>query len=311
MRRVVVAVILFALLASVISLSASAASQDVFYLHDGYALDNGASTAVTEHYLKLDSAQRYVWKSVAFSSGQSFLAGTWTVSVWMSISEEPTQYKIELGVVDQSGTFISSSSSFTPVIQSVSPTHYTVTMTAQRLDVGAGQSLAVAFLRQRQDGSSPTAAFIFFDSSDTASGLNSPGLVTAATTATTTQTTTAQQTTTTTTQPSTTSTTSTTLTTTATTTTQPLTTSTTSTTHTTTTTTQVGSTTGGGFAFVIIAIGAGIASALGGLAIAASGRPSSEVFAYGGYYYCRRHRVPVWDVQGSLWCPVEQRYLDP
>jgi hypothetical protein len=46
------------------------------------------------------------------------------------------------------------------------------------------------------------------------------------------------------------------------------------------------------------------------VAFAASGRtPYSEVFAYGGTYYCRKHRVPVWHIQGHLWCPVERRYL--
>jgi hypothetical protein len=35
----------------------------------------------------------------------------------------------------------------------------------------------------------------------------------------------------------------------------------------------------------------------------------SEVFAYGGYYYCRRDRSPLQNVEGRLWCPVEQRYL--
>ena len=35
----------------------------------------------------------------------------------------------------------------------------------------------------------------------------------------------------------------------------------------------------------------------------------SEVFVYGGYYYCKRHRSPLQYVEGRLWCPVEQRYL--
>ena len=35
----------------------------------------------------------------------------------------------------------------------------------------------------------------------------------------------------------------------------------------------------------------------------------SEVFVYGGYYYCRKHRVPLWYVNGGLWCPVERRSL--
>jgi hypothetical protein len=35
----------------------------------------------------------------------------------------------------------------------------------------------------------------------------------------------------------------------------------------------------------------------------------SEVFVYGGYYYCKKHRAPLQYVEGSLWCPAEQRYL--
>jgi hypothetical protein len=35
----------------------------------------------------------------------------------------------------------------------------------------------------------------------------------------------------------------------------------------------------------------------------------SEVFVYGGYYYCKQHRSPLQYVEGRLWCPVEQRYL--
>jgi hypothetical protein len=36
---------------------------------------------------------------------------------------------------------------------------------------------------------------------------------------------------------------------------------------------------------------------------------ASEVFVYGGYYYCKKHRSPLQYVEGRLWCPVEQRYL--
>jgi uncharacterized membrane protein (UPF0127 family) len=64
-----------------------------------------------------------------------------------------------------------------------------------------------------------------------------------------------------------------------------------------------------GFGFVVIAIGAGIASAAGGLAAAATRQPYSEIFSYAGCEYCRKHRVPVWYVQGSPWCPVEGRFL--
>jgi len=40
-------------------------------------------------------------------------------------------------------------------------------------------------------------------------------------------------------------------------------------------------------------------------------RSGSEVFAYNGYYYCRRCAAPVWSFQGALWCPNERRYLRP
>ena len=36
---------------------------------------------------------------------------------------------------------------------------------------------------------------------------------------------------------------------------------------------------------------------------------TSEVFVYGGYYYCKKHQSPLQYVEGRLWCPVEQRYL--
>jgi hypothetical protein len=67
-------------------------------------------------------------------------------------------------------------------------------------------------------------------------------------------------------------------------------------------------TSGIGFGFAVIGIGAGVAAAAGGLAVAAS-QPRSEVYAFAGYYYCRRHRVPVWFIDGQLWCPVERRFL--
>jgi hypothetical protein len=65
---------------------------------------------------------------------------------------------------------------------------------------------------------------------------------------------------------------------------------------------------GVGFAFAVIGIGAGGAAAAVGFAVAMSG---SQVYTYGGYYYCRKHRVPVWSYSGCLWCPVERRYLRP
>lgn len=73
--------------------------------------------------------------------------------------------------------------------------------------------------------------------------------------------------------------------------------------------TIVGISTQSGLAFAVIAIGAGVAAAGVGVAVAASSRSGSEVFAYGGYYYCRKHRVPVSYVNGRLWCPFEQRHL--
>jgi hypothetical protein len=74
-------------------------------------------------------------------------------------------------------------------------------------------------------------------------------------------------------------------------------------------TSNVGPSSSMGFAFVVIAIGAGVASAAGGLAVAATRQPYSDMFSYGGCEYCRRHRVPVWYVQGLPWCPVEGRFL--
>ena len=35
----------------------------------------------------------------------------------------------------------------------------------------------------------------------------------------------------------------------------------------------------------------------------------SEVFVYGGYYYCKKDRGPLQYAEGRLWCPIEQRYL--
>ena len=67
---------------------------------------------------------------------------------------------------------------------------------------------------------------------------------------------------------------------------------------------------GAGLGFVVIAIGAGAAAAAGGLAVAIS-QPRSEVYAFAGHYYCRKHRTPLWSVEGRLWCPVERRFLKP
>ena len=73
---------------------------------------------------------------------------------------------------------------------------------------------------------------------------------------------------------------------------------------------EVVQTSGTGLGFAVIAIGAGVAVAAGGLAVAIS-QPRSEVYAAAGYYYCRKHRTPVWSVEGRLWCPVERRFLKP
>lgn len=305
LRCVISAVVLLALVASAMSLLASAQSQSMFYLHEGYVLDESAPTLTGDHYLLLDATERYVWKSVAFSSEQTFLAGTWVVTVWMCISETQTQYKVELGVVDESGVFVLSSNSSTAIIQSAAPTEFEIAISAGTLSVGVGESLAIGFLRQWQDGTNSPAAFLFFDSTDTPSDLISSSLTTIVQqTTTTTVTQTSQQETVTTTTQMTTSTQEI-----ATTTTQSLTALTTETT--TSATSQVGSAPGVGFAFVFVAVGAGIASALGGLGVVVTGRTNSQVFTYGGYYYCRRHRVPVWNVEGWLWCPVEQQYLQP
>ena len=75
------------------------------------------------------------------------------------------------------------------------------------------------------------------------------------------------------------------------------------------TNTQVELGSGIGFAFAFIGIGVGVAAAGVGVAVASSGQRGSEVIVYGGFYYCRKHRVPLWYVQGHLWCPVERRYL--
>jgi hypothetical protein len=58
--------------------------------------------------------------------------------------------------------------------------------------------------------------------------------------------------------------------------------------------------------FAVIGIGAVMAAVGIGLVVALS---SSEVYAHGGHYYCRKHNVPVVTVSGRPWCPVEGRYL--
>jgi xylan 1,4-beta-xylosidase len=72
------------------------------------------------------------------------------------------------------------------------------------------------------------------------------------------------------------------------------------------TTTQEGREFGVDFGFAAIGIGA---VTVLGVGVAASSRQRSEVFVHGGYYYCRKHRVPALYAKGRLWCPVEHRYL--
>ena len=64
-----------------------------------------------------------------------------------------------------------------------------------------------------------------------------------------------------------------------------------------------------GLAFAFMGIGVGVAAAGVGVAFALSGQRGSEVIVYGGYYCCRKHRVPLWYMHGRLWCPIEQKHL--
>ena len=274
-------------------------SQSMLYLHAAFLLDQNARTATTPNVLALTGGQYYVWKTTSFAAGQSFPSATWVASVWMSMIEEPTQYKMGLGVVNSSGAFVDYDHSFTPMITSPSPAQYDVSISAEAFNVAAGESLAIGFLRQWQNGSYSPPAFIYLDSQTMPSGLSSPAVTTTSTTQTTTHetTTTTQQT-------------ATTQTATQRTTTQTATQQmTTVTKESTTTMAAVGSSLGMGWAFALIGIGIGVACAGGGVAAALSGRQYPQVFAYDGYYYCVKHRVPVWYVQGHLWCPVERRYL--
>ena len=280
MRRAVDIVVLFSLMISALSLSASAQSQNTFYLHASYLLDQNAPTGTTVNALKLATGEYYVWKSASFSTQLSFTAGNWTAAVWMNMTQGPTQYRLRLGTVNIYGAFAEYAHSFTPIITSVSPARYEVSISGGVLNVPAGDSLAMGFLGQWQNGSYSPAAFIFFDSQAMSSSMTGP----ATTASTSTETTTASTSTQTTTQQMTTATTE-------------------------NTTTMAGSSLGMGWAFALIGIGIGMACAGGGVAAALSGRQYPQVFTYDGYYYCMKHRVPVWYVQGHLWCPVERRYL--
>jgi hypothetical protein len=81
--------------------------------------------------------------------------------------------------------------------------------------------------------------------------------------------------------------------------------------QTTTTVAQQAGNIGVGFAFAVIGIGAGAAAAGVGVAVAASGPLGSGAYTYGGYYYCRKHNVPLWWIQGRLWCPTDGRFVKP
>jgi hypothetical protein len=266
LRRALIIVILCSILSSALSLSASAQAQNSFYLHAGHSLDENASTGTSPSTLKLSGVAYYVWETAPFSTEQSFPSGAWIGSVWMNRTQEPTQYRLRLGVVTASGGFLEHAHSFTPTITSAIPARYEVTISAGTLSVPAGESLAIGFLRQWQNGTYSPVAFIFFDSQATPSSLNSPSV------------TTAQQTTTTTTQ-------------------QNL------------MTTQVESDADLGFAVVLMGIGVAVTSAAGAITVTMAGWQYPQVFAYAGYYYCGKHRVPLYSVNGWSWCPVERRYL--
>jgi hypothetical protein len=286
---------------SALSLSASAQSQNTYYLHSSYLLDQNAPTGTSASILKLATAEYYVWRTALSSAQLSFPAGTWTAVVWMNMTQKATQYRLKLGAAGRFGAFAEYGHSFTPIITSASPARYEVSISVEAFTVPAGESLGIGFIHLWQNESSSPAACIFFNSEAMFSSLTGPGV-----TATTATTTTTSSTTHTTTQQTTTSST------THTTTQQTTTSSTTHTTtqHTTTTSTMAAqSNSGMDWAFVLVGIGSGVACAGAAVAVASSGRSYSEVFAYQGYYYCKKHRVQVWYVQGWPWCPMEQRYL--
>jgi hypothetical protein len=294
LRRAASILVLFSLMVSALSLCASAQSQNTYYLHSSYLLDQNAPTGTSASILKLATAEYYVWRTALSSAQLSFPVGTWTAAVWMNMTQKATQYRLKLGTVGRFGAFAEYGHSFTPIITSASPTRYEVSISVEAFTVPAGESLGIGFIHLWQNESSSPAACIFFDSEAMFSSLTGPGVtatsVTITTTSSTTHTTTQQTTTTTqyatTTQQSTT------------------------TQHVTTTSAMAAkSNSGMGWAFALVGIGSGVACAGAAVAVASSGGSYSEVFAYGGYYYCKKHRVQVWYVQGWPWCPVEQRYL--
>ncbi len=63
-----------------------------------------------------------------------------------------------------------------------------------------------------------------------------------------------------------------------------------------------------GVGFAIIGIGAGVAAVVAGLAVVAT-QPRTELYGFAGYYYCRKHRVPVLLINNRPWCPIERKFL--
>lgn len=228
-------------------------SQRTFYLYADSLLDEHAATQTVTNVIRLGGDIRwFFWNTSDFFSEQSFPAGVWNVILWMNITKSPTQYRVKLGVNNQSGSLVDLFLEPTPIINSPSPSQYQVTMALPAFKIRAGGSLVLGLLRQWQNTTASNATCIFFGSSNMPSRIVSPEIS----------------------QPS---------------------------------------PSPAGFGFAVIGIGAGISAVGAVVAFAASGRsaPHSEVFAYGGSYYCRKHRVPVLYFQGWLWCPVERRYLRP
>jgi hypothetical protein len=169
---------LFSLMASALSLSASAQSQNTFYLHASDLLDQNAPTGTTANALKLATGEYHIWKTTPFSAEQSFPAGAWTAAVWINMTQGPTQYRLKLGTANLSGGFVEYAHSFTPIVTSGSPTRYEVRISVGVLNVPAGESLAIGFLRQWQNADYSPPAFIFFDSQATPSSIAGPAVPT-------------------------------------------------------------------------------------------------------------------------------------
>jgi hypothetical protein len=272
-RRAIIIVILSGLVLSALSFSALAQSQSTFYLHANYLLDQNAPTGTTANALKLSTEDYYVWKTALFSAESSFPAATWTAAVWMNTTQGATQYRLRLGSVSGSGVFAEYAHAFTPIVTSASPARYEVSISVRAFTMSAGESLAIGFLRHWENESYSPVACIFFDSQSMPSSIIGASATTT-TVSTTTQVTTTQ-----------------------------------TTTQLTTTTTAIVSSSGIGWAFALIGVGIAVAAAGGGVAAALRGQPYPKVFAYGGHYYCGKHRVPLYSVGGWLWCPQHRQYL--